>query len=98
MWAVRASTLKFYACGHALCVVDVGENHLDVMSQRPGVFHKKHGANVMLLEEDTVAQKVGGSDEGVVFTRQPIPQGSMFQVKLLGKGDGFAGYFVSGVI
>ena len=77
--------------------VNAGENHLDVMSRKPGAFHRKHGKNVRLLEEDTVAHRIESFEEAVVFTSQPIPQGSMFQVKLLDKGGGWAGSLVSGV-
>ena len=79
--------------------VNAGENHLDVMSRKPGAFHKNHGKNVRLLEEDTVARRGGGYSNGVVFTSQPIPQGFMFQVKLLNKAkeDVWPGSIVSGV-
>ena len=60
--------------------VNAGENHLDVMSRKPGAFHKNHGKKVQLLEEDTVAYG-RAYKSNVVFTSQPIPQGSMFQVK-----------------
>lgn len=66
------------------------------MSGRPGAFHtKKHGQHVRLLEEDTVAHRIDSYNKAVVFTDQPIPQGSMFQVKLLDKGGGWAGSIVS---
>ena len=70
---------------------------MDVMSRKPGAFHRKHGKNVQLLEEDTVAYSFE-FDEAVVFTSQPIPQGSMFQVKLLGKRVHWSGSIVSGVM
>ena len=66
------------------------------MSGRPGAFHnKKHGQHIRLLEEDTVAHRIDSYNKAVVFTDQPIPQGSMFQVKLLDKGGGWAGSIVS---
>ena len=71
------------------------ETGLDVMTGRPGAFHKKHGQHIRLLEEDTVAHRIDSYNKGVVFTDQPIPQGSMFQVKLLDKGGGWAGSIVS---
>lgn len=70
---------------------------LDVMSGRPGAFHKKHGQHVRLLEEETVAHRIDSYNKAVVFTDQPIPQGSMFQVKLLDKGGGWAGSIVSNI-
>ena len=74
-----------------------GSPFLDVMSRRPGAFHKKHGQHVRLLEEDTVAHRIDSYNKAVVFTDQPIPQGSMFQVKLLDKGGGWAGSIVSNI-
>ena len=62
---------------------------MDVMPRKPGAFHKNHGMDVRLLDEDTIAYGYG-----MVFTSQPIPQGSMFQVKIL---EAF-GYLVSGVM
>ena len=69
------------------------------MSRKPGAFHRKHGEYVRLLDEDTVAHIVdeGGYRNGVVFTNQPIPQGSMFQVKLLDKGNDWFSSMVSEV-
>ena len=65
------------------------------MSGRPGAFHPKHGRNIRLYEEDTVAHRVDSYNKAVVFTEQPIPLGAMFQVKLLDKGGGWAGSIVS---
>ena len=78
--------------------VNAGEDHLDVMSRKPGAFHRKHGKSLRLLEEDTVAHRIASYDEGVVFTSQPISQGSMFQVKILDKRGGWAGSMVSGAM
>ena len=65
------------------------------MSGRPGAFHHKHGRNIRLSEEDTVAHRVDSYNKAVVFTEQPIPLGAMFQVRLLDKGGGWAGSIVS---
>ncbi len=65
------------------------------MSGRPGAFHRKHGANIRLSEDDTVAHRVDSYNKAVVFSEQPIPVGAMFQVKLLDKGGGWAGSIVS---
>ena len=70
MWTVQAITLQ-----------SIIENQ-SVLSRKPGAFHKNHGKNVRLLEEDTVADSISFRDT-VVFTSQPIPQGYMFQVKVL---------------
>lgn len=42
-----------------------------------------------------MAHRIDSYNKAVVFTDQPIPQGSMFQVKLLDKGGGWAGSIVS---
>ena len=65
------------------------------MSGRPGAFHHKHGANIRLSEDDTVAHRVDSYNKAVVFTEQPIPLGAIFQVKILDKGGGWAGSIVS---
>lgn len=62
---------------------------------KAGAFHRKHGSNIRLLEEDTVAHRVDSYNKAVVFTAQAIPPGAMFQVKLLDKGGGWAGSIVS---
>ena len=64
------------------------------MSGRVGAFHHKHGTNIRLLENGTVAHRVDSYNKAVVFTEQPIALGSMFQVKLLDKGGGWAGSIV----
>lgn len=66
------------------------------MSGRPGAFHKKHGQHIRLLEKGTIARRVDSYDNAVVFTDQPIPQGSVFQVKLLDKGGEWRSSIVSG--
>lgn len=67
------------------------------MAGRPGAFHRKHGQNIRLYEEETVAHRVDSYNKAVVFSEQPIPTGSTFQVKLLDKGGGWAGSIVSAV-
>lgn len=65
------------------------------MAGRPGAFHKKHGTNIRLYEDGTVAHRVDSYNKAVVFTEQPIPVGASFQVKMLDKGGGWAGSIVS---
>ena len=65
------------------------------MAGRPGAFHKKHGTNIRLYEDGTVAHRVDSYNKAVVFTEQPIPIGASFQVKMLDKGGGWAGSIVS---
>ncbi len=45
-----------------------------------------------------MAHRIDSYNKAVVFTDQPIPQGSMFQVKLMDKGGGWAGSIVSPII
>ena len=68
------------------------------MAGRPGAFHHKHGTNIRLKENDTVAHRVDSYNKAVVFTEQPIPLGAMFQVRILDKGGGWAGSIVSLVL
>ena len=68
------------------------------MASRLGTFHWKHGHNIQLSEEATVAHRVQGFRDGVVFTEQPIPLGSVFQVKLMNKVGRWAGSIVSDII
>lgn len=66
------------------------------MNGRPGAFHHKHGGNIRLSEDATVAHRIDSYNKAVVFTEQPIPLGAMFQVRILDKGGGWAGSIVSG--
>ena len=50
-----------------------------------GTFHSRHGRNIRLLEEGTIAHRVEGTNNGLVFTEQPIAIGDLFQVKLIAK-------------
>ncbi len=65
------------------------------MNGRVGCFHEKHGGNIRLTDNGTVAHRIDSYNKGVVFTEQPIGLGSVFQVKLLDKGGGWAGSIVS---
>lgn len=65
------------------------------MSGRLGGFHRKHGANIRLSEENTVAHRADSYNKAVVFTENPIAVGNSFLVKLLDKGGGWAGSIVS---
>jgi hypothetical protein len=61
------------------------------MAGRVGAFHNKHGSNIRLLENGTVAHRVDSYNKAVVFTERPINIGSTYKVKLLDKGGGWAG-------
>ena len=47
-----------------------------------GKFHHNIGANIVLLEEGTVAYRKKGIDNGIVFTKYPITTGALFEVKI----------------
>ena len=47
-----------------------------------GKFHHTIGANIVLLEEGTVAYRKGIAGNGVVFTKYPISTGALFEVKI----------------
>ena len=47
-----------------------------------GKFHHNIGANIVLLEEGTVAYRKKGHDNGIVFTKYPISTGTLFEVKI----------------
>ena len=48
-----------------------------------GKFHRNCGKNIRFSEEHTVAERVHGWDNGIVYTEQPLPVGTTFQIKLL---------------
>ena len=60
-----------------------------------GEFHKNHGANIVLLEEGTVAYRKEFYYGGVVFTKYPISIGWLFEVKLEEIVQGWNGGLVS---
>ena len=59
-----------------------------------GQFHKNHGANIVLLEEGTVAYRKKGY-YGVVFTKYPISIGGLFEVKIEEIDQAWKGSLVS---
>ena len=67
------------------------------MSSEPkfGAFHKKCGGNVVFLENGLVAHRNQSYNKAVVFSAEPFPVGSMFQLKILDRGGGWAGALVS---
>lgn len=46
-------------------------------------FHLSHGSRICLLENGTIAHRVRGLDEGIVFTKGPVPVGALFEVKII---------------
>ena len=47
-----------------------------------GKFHHNIGANIVLLEEGTVAYRKENAGNGIVFTKYPITTGALFEVKI----------------
>lgn len=66
-------------------------------SSQPAVLHRRHGGNVKLSENDTVAERVNPHlwYDGVVMTAEPVPVGGMFQATVLEKVEGLLGDLVS---
>ena len=56
-----------------------------------GKFHRVCGKNIQLSESDTVAERVSSYNDGIVYTEQPVPVGTVFQIKLLEIGDEYGG-------
>lgn len=56
-------------------------------SSQPAVLHRRHGMNLSLSENNTVAEKVEKWNwrDGVVMTAEPVPVCTMFQVTVLKK-------------
>ena len=50
-------------------------------------FHHRHGLNIRLLKDKTVAHRVDSYNNGVVFTEQPIPNGCIFQIEVISQND-----------
>ena len=58
-------------------------------------FHSRFGKNISLSDNNTVAERVRGWDNGIVFTEQPVALGTVFQVKILEYDDSQLGSIVS---
>ena len=64
-------------------------------SSQPAVLHRRHGKNIRLSENNTVAERERSFRDGVVMTAEPVPVGGMFQVTVLEEGEGPHGGLVS---
>ena len=70
-------------------------------SSQPAALHHRHGSNIRLSENNTVAQRVDpyeGFWNGVVMTAEPVPVGAVFQVTVLEEVEEWSGSLVSVVI
>ena len=67
-------------------------------SSQPAVLHHRHGGDIRLSENGTVAERVKplrNVGDGVVMTAEPVPVGGMFQVTVLEKVEMWHGALVS---
>ena len=68
----------------------------ELVDQDYDPFHHKCGKNVVFSAKSRViATRRSGYEDGIVFSSESIPVGTMFQVKLLEKEDKWAGSLVS---
>ena len=67
-------------------------------SSQPAALHHRHGSNIRLSENNTVAERVDrwkSAFGGVVMTAEPVSVGAVFQVTVLEKVKGWRGSLVS---
>ena len=70
-------------------------------SSQPAALHHRHGSNIVLSENNTVAQRVDPYENfwnGVVMTAEPVSVGTVLQVTVLEKVKQWDGSLVSVVI
>ena len=74
------------------------QKYEDLVDRDYDPFHHKCGKNVVFnTKKGLIATRRSGAgyEEGIVFSARPIPVGTMFQVKLLEKEDGWGVTLVS---
>ena len=64
-------------------------------NSQPVVFHNKHGSNIELSQNNTVATRVNSWDCGVVCTSAPVSTGQMLKVVISTSGPLSFGGLVS---
>ena len=70
-------------------------------SIQPAALHHRHGSNIRLSDNNTVAQRVNPYENywnGVVMTAEPVSVGTVFQVTVLEKVETWRGSLVSVVM
>ena len=68
-------------------------------SSQPAALHRRHGSNITLSENNTVAERVlRNLKNGVVMTAKPVSVGTVFQVTVLEKEKTWGGSLVSVVM
>jgi len=72
-----------------------------IWSSQPAALHHRHGSNIRLSENNTVAERVESrrySSNGVVMTAEPVPVGTVFQVTVVEDVDQWGESLVSVVV
>ena len=64
-------------------------------TSQPVVFHKKHGENIELSQNNTVATRVRDWNYGAVCSSELVSIGQMFNVTVLEKDTQWSGGLVS---
>ena len=68
-------------------------------STRPAPFStRKHGIRVKFSVDNTVAERVGGWKNAVVYTSVPVPLGQVWQTTMLGTDIDYRYGLVSGCV
>ena len=68
-------------------------------STRPAPFStRKHGIRVKFSVDNTVAERVGGDSDAVVYTSNPVPLGQVWQTTKLGTSTECSFGMVSGCV
>ena len=68
-------------------------------SARPAPFStRKHGTRVKFSVDNTVAERVGGRKDAVVYTADPVPLGQVWHTTTLGTTKGGIAGLVSGCV
>lgn len=51
-------------------------------------FHANHSENIRLLDNGAVAHRFKGYSKGIVFTKERISIGEMFEIKIIEEMEG----------
>ena len=78
-----SNVLENRTAGSSNCREELVVNPVEpVLSTCKQQFHQVHGQHVCLSPDKTVAKRIHGFDNGLVFSRQPLPPGEVFEVKM----------------
>ena len=99
---VRAHTYMYIVCARdvfrvmSISGVLLMANVLSLSASSTQRFHFRCGKNIKLSDNNTVAERSGDCNNGIVFTEQPVALGTVFQVKILEYDDSqYVGSIVS---